>query len=52
MNESRLLKLQSPIYVFGDFHGYLTDLLAFAKILWPLVCTEKHASRQDLLVER
>lgn len=35
-SEQRLLKLKSPIYVFGDFHGNMRDLLAFSKILWPL----------------
>ncbi|KAK8789799.1 hypothetical protein WA158_006579 [Blastocystis sp. Blastoise] len=29
-------QIQSPVYVFGDFHGNLPDLLAFARILWPL----------------
>ena len=31
-----MLKLQSPIYVFGDFHGNMRDLTEFSKILWPL----------------
>ena len=35
-NEPRLLRLKSPAYVFGDFHGNIIDLLAFAKTLWPL----------------
>ncbi|KAK8816195.1 hypothetical protein WA556_001140, partial [Blastocystis sp. ATCC 50177/Nand II] len=35
-SEPRLLKLKSPIYVFGDFHGNIQDLLAFSRILWPL----------------
>lgn len=34
--ESRLLQLKSPAYVFGDFHGNLGDLLAFARTMWPL----------------
>ena len=33
-NESRLLKLSSPMYVFGDIHGNLTDLHFFANNLW------------------
>ena len=24
------------MYVFGDFHGNMADLIAFSKILWPL----------------
>ena len=32
--ESRLLKLESPMYVFGDIHGNLTDLHFFANNLW------------------
>lgn len=35
-SEPRLLKLKSPVYVFGDFHGNMADLNAFAKLLWPL----------------
>ena len=35
-SEPRLLKLKSPVYVFGDFHGNIADLIAFSKILWPL----------------
>ncbi|KAM7457722.1 hypothetical protein BLSTO_01509 [Blastocystis sp. subtype 1] len=35
-SEPRLLKLKSPVYVFGDFHGNMADLIAFSKILWPL----------------
>ena len=31
-----MLKLQSPVYVFGDFHGNIADLIAFSKLLWPL----------------
>ena len=34
--EPRLLRLQSPAYVFGDLHGNLPDLLAFARTMWPL----------------
>lgn len=32
--ESRLLELQSPMYVFGDLHGNLDDLHFFAEKLW------------------
>ena len=35
-SEPRILKLKSPVYVFGDFHGNMADLIAFSKILWPL----------------
>ena len=34
--ESRVLKLQSPIYVFGDLHGNMGDLLFFSQNLWKL----------------
>lgn len=34
--EPRLLRLKSPAYVFGDFHGNMPDLLAFARTMWPL----------------
>ena len=30
------MKLKSPVYVFGDFHGNMADLIAFSKLLWPL----------------
>lgn len=35
-SEPRLLRLKSPAYVFGDFHGNMPDLLAFARTMWPL----------------
>ena len=35
-SEPRLLQLYTPIYVFGDIHGNMNDLLSFAKNLWPL----------------
>lgn len=35
-SEPRLLQLKSPAYVFGDFHGNMPDLLAFAHTMWPL----------------
>ena len=35
-SESRLLRLRSPAYVFGDFHGNMADLLTFARTMWPL----------------
>lgn len=35
-SEPRLLRLKSPAYVFGDFHGNIADLLTFAKTMWPL----------------
>ncbi|KAK8808899.1 hypothetical protein WA588_004537 [Blastocystis sp. NMH] len=35
-SEPRLLRLKSPSYVFGDFHGNMPDLMAFAKMMWPL----------------
>ena len=35
-SEPRILKLKSPVYVFGDFHGNIADLVAFSKLLWPL----------------
>lgn len=34
--EPRLLQLHTPIYVFGDIHGNMNDLLSFAKNFWPL----------------
>lgn len=34
--ESRVLELCSPLYVFGDLHGNVEDLQAFASVLWPL----------------
>lgn len=36
MEEPRCLELKSPLYIFGDFHGNMTDLLSFSKVLWPL----------------
>lgn len=35
-SEPRLLRLQSPAYVFGDVHGNMQDLLAFGSTMWPL----------------
>jgi hypothetical protein len=32
--EQRMLSLQSPIYVFGDVHGNLTDLHYFSNHMW------------------
>lgn len=34
--ESRVLRLQSPAYVFGDLHGSMDDLRLFSCKLWPL----------------
>nr|XP_022916250.1 uncharacterized protein LOC111426117 [Onthophagus taurus] len=34
--EPRLLELQSPIYVMGDLHGNLSDLISFEKVFWHL----------------
>lgn len=34
--ESRVLRLQSPAYVFGDLHGSMDDLRLFSSTLWPL----------------
>ncbi|KAK8797073.1 hypothetical protein WA158_004283 [Blastocystis sp. Blastoise] len=36
IKEPRVLRLKSPIYIFGDFHGNMSDLMSFAKVLWPL----------------
>jgi hypothetical protein len=33
--ESRILEINSPVYVLGDIHGNLTDLQFFRKTLWP-----------------
>lgn len=33
--ESRILEINSPVYVLGDIHGNLTDLEFFRKTLWP-----------------
>ncbi|CAG9824621.1 unnamed protein product [Phaedon cochleariae] len=32
--ESRLLELNSPVYVMGDLHGNVADLLYFERTLW------------------
>ncbi|XP_023026420.1 uncharacterized protein isoform X2 [Leptinotarsa decemlineata] len=32
--ESRLLELSSPIYIMGDLHGNVADLLYFERVLW------------------
>ncbi|KAJ9584056.1 hypothetical protein L9F63_021593, partial [Diploptera punctata] len=34
--ESRLLEIQSPVFVLGDLHGNLPDLMCFEKVLWSL----------------
>eukprot|EP00164_Ancoracysta_twista_P019090 GFYU01033394.1.p1 GENE.GFYU01033394.1~~GFYU01033394.1.p1 ORF type:complete len:567 (-),score=158.77 GFYU01033394.1:205-1905(-) len=34
LKESKVLELQSPLYVFGDIHGNMTDLLYFSKNIW------------------
>ena len=32
--EPRILRLQSPLYIFGDIHGNLEDLRFFAEHCW------------------
>lgn len=32
--EERIVRLQSPIFVFGDIHGNLHDLMRFEQTLW------------------
>ena len=34
--EQRCLEVQSPVYVFGDIHGNMEDLIWLANKLWPL----------------
>ncbi|KAL1494191.1 hypothetical protein ABEB36_009828 [Hypothenemus hampei] len=33
-NEPRLLQLTSPVYIMGDLHGNIADLLYFERTLW------------------
>ncbi|XP_060522120.1 uncharacterized protein LOC132699434 isoform X2 [Cylas formicarius] len=33
-NEPRLLEISSPVYIMGDLHGNVADLLYFEKVLW------------------
>lgn len=33
--ETRVLKVQSPIYVLGDLHGNFHDLMAYERLIWP-----------------
>lgn len=35
-SEPRLLDVTSPVYVMGDLHGNIEDLLCFEKFLWPV----------------
>ncbi|KAJ6221023.1 hypothetical protein RDWZM_006835 [Blomia tropicalis] len=34
MQEARVIKIQSPCYVFGDIHGNLNDLMVYERIFW------------------
>lgn len=33
-NESRVIKVSSPVYIFGDIHGNLRDLMIYERIFW------------------
>jgi len=36
ITEPRLLRITSPSYTFGDFHGNYSDLVAFERLFWRL----------------